>query len=255
MIRPELLQRQRWVIAWAAFSLLTTGMVVVGGFRHFSAVPYWDMWGGTIQFYFNVMEGDSSVWWAQHNEHRPVLARLLFWIDFYFFDGLSIFLIITNYLLTAMAALVFWLFLRDMQPGQAVTGREIATGLLITAWLFLWCQSENFTWAFQSQFFMAQLLPLAALLWLARSMHNTRWSFTLACLLGVLSAGTMANGVLALPLMFCCALILRLPPLRSAILFGLSVVVITIYFDEFTLKLIDDGSALGEWSAIALIKE
>lgn len=233
MIRPELLLRYKWVIAWAAFSLLITGMAIVGGFRHFSAVPYWDMWGGTVQFYFNVMDGDSSVWWAQHNEHRPVLARLLFWIDFYFFDGLGIFLIVANYLLAALAALVFWLFLRDLQQEQAATEREIATGLLITAWLFLWCQSENFTWGFQSQFFMAQLLPLAALLWLARSIDKTPLSFALACLLGVLSAGAMANGVLALPLMLCCALLLRQSAQRCAILLGLSALVLGAYFYDY----------------------
>ncbi|MGD4365427.1 hypothetical protein QT713_22860, partial [Xanthomonas citri pv. citri] len=42
----------------------------------FSPVPFWDMWDGGLGFYVRQMT-DVSQWWAQHNEHRIVLSRIL----------------------------------------------------------------------------------------------------------------------------------------------------------------------------------
>jgi hypothetical protein len=68
-------------------------------------------------------------------------------------------------------------------------------------------QKENLTWAFQSQFFLAQLLPLCAFYYFSRAISQATFGFDflLSCLLGFLSSLTMASGLLALPFlcMFC----------------------------------------------------
>src|SRR5690606_760666 len=73
-------------------------------------------------------------------------------------------------------------------------------------------------------FFMAYWLPLLGFLTLARTGGNQpgKGTFAAAALLGVLSGLTMANGLLALPLMVVQGLVMRLSPRRVATLAGLA---------------------------------
>ena len=149
-----------------AFSLsaVIVALAVAGAFQHHSPVPYWDMWNGYLQFYMNATDGMIESWWAQHNEHRIVLARLLFFVDIAWFGGLGYFLIATQLLMIAAAAALWVSILREQVVGaHRVAHRtpRVVFACATTAVLFLWMQHENLTWAFQSQFFLVQLLPLA----------------------------------------------------------------------------------------------
>lgn len=206
-------------------------LAVIGGVRSYSPVPYADMWNGYLNFYIRILEGDWSAWWAQHNEHRILLARLFFWVDLHFFDGKGWFLILVNYMLVGTSCLVFARIIRE-QVGK----RDRWPTLFVTAILFLWTQHENLTWGFQSQFILAQLIPLAALHCLhlaARTEQKTTREFVLATALGVVSIATMANGILTLPLMSILAMILRMSWKRCAVLIGSSIGSILIYFSNF----------------------
>ncbi|MBB1077547.1 hypothetical protein HUU62_24390 [Rhodoferax sp. 4810] len=216
------------------FSVCIVGFAIVGGIRNYTAVPHWDMWDGTLLFYSNIENGNYYDWWAQHNEHRIVLARLLFWIDYRFFGGLNVFLIIANYIIVGFSAFVFWLILREVTEEKTVSSREAIFSLLMTSWLFLWAQENNLTVGFQSQFILAQLLPLCSLFWLAKSVTTGgRRDFIIACIFGVLSAGAMANGVLALPLMFIYALLLKQGIARTSVLLLLAACTNTLYFYNY----------------------
>lgn len=219
---------------FAGFALWMVGLAVVGAVRTYSPVPFWDMLDGTLGFFMR-LDGGNSEWWMQHNEHRILLARLLFWADFKFFDGANWFLIAFNYFLLGGSALVFYRILRAAAATEKPATEEILLGLFLTAWLFLWTQKENMTWGFQSQFILAQLLPLCGLYWLHKSLagiHSKR-HFLIACGFGVASAGTMANGVLALPLMTFYALVTRQNRLRTGILFSLSAAMLFLYFHDY----------------------
>src|SRR5690554_6179984 len=161
---------QLWLLTgFALITGMSLALAILGGARAYTPVPFWDMWEGTLPFYLDVQSGDKGIWWAQHNEHRIVLSRLLFWVDISVFKGAGLFLTIMNYVLAALAVAVFLKIGRERwrsldptpQPSGAWHGWLL--GMLLCVWLFHWMQWENFTWAFQSQFFPAQLVPLCAL--------------------------------------------------------------------------------------------
>lgn len=212
-------------------AMVFVALAIIGGIRGYSPVPFWDMWDGYLGFYVKVMSGDVSAWWAQHNEHRIVLARLFFWLDFVLFSGQGWFLVVINYLFQAVVCLVFWTIWKEIKDEK-----HNWIGFFLIAWLFWWIQKNNLEWGFQSQFILAQLLPLAALYFLHRSVHAemglNKW-FVLAVALGILSTGSMANGVLALPIMTLYAMLTRLGLRRIAILGGASILMLGLYFFDY----------------------
>ena len=193
-------------LSFTSMAALFVALAIAGAVRAYSPVPYWDMWSGYLPFLDQAASGDWTVWWRQHNEHRILLTRLLFWMDLRWFGGASWFLLAANYVLIALGAVLACKILRELPvpPGRDADMHALMAFAVI--WLFFWSQWENLTWGFQSQFIMAQMLPLAALYMLYRSLKGGSATFALACLLGLMCAGTMANGILALPLMTAYAL-------------------------------------------------
>ena len=192
---PKFIERQ--FIFFLAFVFVV--LAIIGGVRAYSPIPFWDMWDGYLGFYNLLSEGDWSVWWSQHNEHRIVLSRILFWIDFYLFRGQVWFLIAINYILAGLTCWIFWQCCKLL----GISGEKWIAPIIIVA-TFSWVQYQNFTWGFQSQFFLAQLLPLAALVEISRATSDPkchRYHYITALFLGVLSIGSMANGILTLPLL------------------------------------------------------
>ena len=204
---------------------------VIGTVRNYSPVPWWDMWDDYIGFYLRAHAGVWGAWWAQHNEHRIILARLFFWIDIKYFHGNGIFCLVVIYVFALAVGLIFAKIWREQSQGQ-----DLYILLFVEAWIFCWMQQENFTWAFQSQFILAQLLPLAALYFLHLSLarpNKTEIYFAAATVCGILAVGSMANGVLALPAMAVYAVMTR--NLRRATFFvALSVIEIVFYFQNFS---------------------
>jgi hypothetical protein len=215
-------------LAAAVFIILA----IIGGIRSYSPVPFADMWNGYLDFYIQAVEGNWGAWWAQHNEHRILLSRIFFWLDLHFFEGRIWFLLVVNYALTAATCLVFSLAIREQTQG-----RQQWLVYFVTAWLFSWAQHQNLTWGFQSQFIMAQLMPLAAFYCLHRAAEperKTTGAFILAVTLGLASTATMANGILAMPLMTLLAMLLHMSWKRHAVLIAASICSIALYFQGYS---------------------
>lgn len=223
------------VVASGVVAGLMVIFAIIGGVRNYSAIPYWDMWGGVVGFLLKVKEGDHSIWWSLFNEHRIVLARIVFFIDSKFFDGLNYFSIVVNYVLLALAGFVFILFLNNLNYREAVGCRRYFVFIFtLISWVFLWTQSENMHWAFQSQFILAQMLPLVAMYALAKSVEtNCSKYFIFAVFMGILSVGAMANGVLCFPIMFAYALYFRIGIFRIGFLLFAAVLFPLVYFYDF----------------------
>lgn len=204
-----------------------------GVYSNYHAVPVWDMWNGYLEFYFRSRDEGWPVWWEQHNEHRIALAKLFYWVDVHFFQGNLIILFALNFVFSFLAFITFSLVLRGVIGPQRIV--PLCFGVsLFAALCFSWLQNENYTWAFQSQFHMAYLLPLWAFLALAKSHQaQSRLWFVAALTLGVLSIATMANGVLALPLMLVLSLVLGLNKKQVASLIGVTCIALYMYFHDY----------------------
>jgi hypothetical protein len=228
------------------FAILFVGLTIVGGFKNYSSIPYWDMWNGYLGFYTKFSSGDWSALWAQHNEHRIVLARIFFWLDIRYFHGQGWLLIIVNYLLLSFATAVI------VMAGKKLLKQREDQYLLwfLVAWMFFWSQHDNLTWGFQSQFFLAFLLPLVSILLLWQSHQSSKSDvlyFNLSLLTGVACVGSMANGVIAIPLLFVYSLFLKVSWRRSLLLFIFSLLFLSLYFHGYQ-------SQPGHGSLITVIK-
>lgn len=219
--------------AGLALALVFAVLGIIAGARAHSPVPFWDMWDGSLGFYMH-QQVDASAWWAQHNEHRIVLARALFFLDLKYFGGQAVFLLIVNYLLAAvMFGLLAWCASRIATP---VTTSMKITMAVILGLAFLWTQENNLTWGFQSQFFLAQLLPLVGLVLLWKSSlpgQRRHWWFAASLGVGVLAAGSMANGVVASWLIFAGCVIGRQGWRRSGLALLVAIAVCALYFHGY----------------------
>ena len=190
------------------YSIYYVTLAIAGGIRQYSPVPHWDMLAGYLFFDSIIQDAPWTAWFMQHNEHRIFFSRLLFWIDIHVFQGKSWFLISMNYSLILLCYITFSKFLSSRTTKSF---RYLHPFML--AWLFTWSQNENLTWGFQSQFFMAELFPLLSMYFLYKSSrletHNrTSIYFYTSLLFAFAALGTMANGILALPIMAVCTLAL-----------------------------------------------
>lgn len=224
----------RLAVAIGIFFLVAA---IVGAVQNFSPVPFWDMWDGYMLFMVRVAKGDYAAWWTQHVDHRILFSNLLFWIDHKVFAGTLWFLIVGNYVLT----LCIWLVMRKLATliivgADCTLRRNLVSGVMLGL-LFCWIQNENLTWAFQSGMYAAILFPALAF-WLyyhsevqAGYMRHTL--FGLALVTAVVAAGTMINGLAALPIMLVLGLVWKSTKTRVTIIAMIFAAVVTLYFRGF----------------------
>ena len=220
-----------YFVSFAVFFFLTTAY---GTFLHYSPVPFMDEWDAYLDFYMRVASGDISAWWSQHNEHRFIFSRIFFWTDMSIFDGKMMFLLIANILLALGLFACFFLIIKTLFPVK--NDKHIRYILIgITAVLtFSWVQHENFAWGINIHFFAAYLFPMIAFCLLAASkIKDSVILFIMAVLAGIISAGTMANGVLSLPLLALLSIILGLSRFKISCLVVLSGLIIYLYFFSY----------------------
>ena len=164
---------------------VTLGMVVEG----WSPAPFWDQWD-------NLVSGRPVTWaWLvlQHNEHRLLLPRLIFWLDHWLAAETNKVDFAASVLIqAALVVLLAWLALKD-----SVSSRVDAVWVwgLCLVFLFWATQYENFLWGFQVQFFGVGLAAAATFAVVARE-PATALGAASAVLLGAAAAYTQASGVL-----------------------------------------------------------
>jgi hypothetical protein len=200
-VTPRAARAARIAIATFYFVSLAAGValgmkVVVDGY---SPVPFADFWS-QFDFIERAVRGDIGLGdlWAQHNEHRILLARLQFVVDYRFFGGTNVFLfasiVASCLLLAATFAAAVWLDTRDwlLTLGMAAVA---GTSTMSSAGI------ENLNWSFQVAFvqvFLFAVLAIAAVVAAARTASSRR-RLLLVCA-AALAAGaatySMANGML-----------------------------------------------------------
>jgi len=222
-------------LALALFPLVFFGLMVVGLVRWYTPVPFWDMWDAYLAAYIqSLLEDDWRIPFGQTNEHRIWFSAILFYIDLTFLEGRSLLLVPMNAILVLCIWLTLALIARRLLKDNLGLWPVVALGL--GPLCFSWLQEQNLSWGFQSQFFVAYLFPLAAFACLAMSFDSPRsrgW-YLAALLFGLASLGTMANGILVMPLLVAMLLVMPRPDWkRAAIIFVLGAVAITLWFQGY----------------------
>ncbi|MBV8211585.1 MAG: hypothetical protein JO133_16135 [Burkholderiaceae bacterium] len=223
------------VAASVCVALSAVGIVL----KH-SAIPDNDMWIAYVDFYLNAASGNLSAWWAQLNEHRLVWSHLLYWIDLRFLHGTLWVTVGANFLAMAASWACFARLNRELAFDGHRTGESVVVSSLLAMLLFSYIQSGNIWSTFNIHFFLACLLPSLAFICLAlaapaddRTATGSRSWFAVAFLLGVASIGTMANGVLVLPIMVAMARMARQSALRVVVLAAAAALCLVAYFHNF----------------------
>jgi hypothetical protein len=217
------------LIPLAFFAVMTVGLV-----RWYTPVPFWDMWDAYLAAYIDYLDSDWRSLFVQANEHRIWFSEVLFYLDLTFFEGRSLLLIPVNGLLAVLMWATFAAIARHLLKDRP--GLWPVTALALGPLCFSWLQEQNLSWGFQSQFFVAYLFPLAAFACLAMSRRRGQAWFIAAVLFGLASLGTMANGLLVLPLM--CVMLLALPrpaPGRAMIVAVIAAAGIFAWFQGYFL--------------------
>ncbi|MDX3986184.1 MAG: hypothetical protein QHC88_13110 [Achromobacter sp.] len=189
-------------------ALFFAATAIVGAILWFSPVPFWDMWDGTVVFHFQRQTDGLNAFFGQANEHRILWSKILFWADDALIGGMNYLLITANVVLMIAIWATFAICARQLGSGNRRAA--FLAAMLIALPCFSWLQAENINWGYQSQFFLAYLLPLLALLSMGQWMRSRHSSWYIgSVVLGIASSLTMANGLLALPLLIAMMLLNR----------------------------------------------
>lgn len=241
----------------AAIPVLFFSLVMAGVIRAYTPVPSWDMWDGAVQFYFDTRDGVRGALTHQHNEHRIVFSKLLFWLDIHYFGARAVFLAAAHIVLGLLIWGTFCAVARPLIADRRLWA-ILCCGLGVFS--FSWMQQENFTSAFQSQFFAAVLFPLLAFACLAMTAAARRpWLWFAAAIAGgVASLGTMVNGLLAFPLLVIMQIALgawmprRIVLIRALILTTIGIAAVALWFRTYTFPDAAEAPALGDILVLAL---
>lgn len=200
--------------------------------RGYSPVPFADFW---MQFDFieRALRGEVGIddFWAQHNEHRIVVARLQFLLDYGVFGGANVFLFVaialSSLALAGLFAVAVYLDTRERLLAFG-TFAVAAASTMSTAGV------ENLTWAFQGQFvqvFLFAALSVLSVVAAARSRIDRRrtWLTALTAFAGIAATYSMANGLFAWPIVVGLALAIRLERRLTATLALVGALTIATY--------------------------
>ncbi len=224
-------------LSWAiSFFLLQLILLILALKNNFSKVPFWDMWNGGLEWYLNLPKNGLASYFEQHNEHRIPLARLLFWLDFTFFKGFGVFLIVVN---VVLALILCALLFRASRAGIETDGTssKSALGVALCALFGLsWLQSENFAWSFQSEFFLAYLVPLLTFVAYSKALKFGGFWTAITLLLGFISAFTMSNGLIVLPLLLIATLLIRHYRSLPLMLLSMTAFCFVVFFQGYNLN-------------------
>ena len=200
---------------------------IIGVLRSYSPIPRGDHWHGYLGFYADLLDGKYSVWFENFNEHRPILPRVLCWLDFRYFGGRFVFLIAANLVILCCVIAILIAYLRKLTDNKST---QFVIGAVICIMAVSWLQFFNLAGGWGgAQWFTAMLLPLVAFYCLARAQEQRRF-FWLSLVAGFASAWSMGNGILVLPLLLMLALCVGLKTARIAMLAITSAATIALYF-------------------------
>jgi hypothetical protein len=234
-------------IAFALVYILVLTLGVALGVRiivdGYSPVPFNDFWA-QFPFIERGMRGEFGLadLWAQSNEHRILVARIQFLLDYRFFDGTNVFLFVSIatscLLLAATFATAVWLDTRDWLLALGTLAVAGTSALPLAG-------VENLTWAFQVQFvqvFLFATVSILAVVVAARSAVALRQAIGsgVAAIAAIAATYSMANGLVTWVVVVLLGIVLRLERRLTAALAIVGIVTLATFLWRFEFS--TDGS-------------
>lgn len=189
-VRAMLKDPGRFVVSAACLLVLILGVIIairsIEAFYIISrAIPIIDQWDQPTLSDFNAF---SAI--KQHNEHRILFPRIIFFIDNLLWGGRNN----LNYIVIFGCVLASYLMLLILAARAGIEKNRLtwAAGLLLalSAWPI---QIENFAWGFQTQFVGVYTAGLGAIIAICATSAGTS-SALIAMLLSGVAVYTMASG-------------------------------------------------------------
>lgn len=212
--------------AIGAVTLLFTLLVTI---RSYSPVWMSDQWAFGLELTANGGHYPLRLLWAQHNEHRIPILKIFSLADIYFFHGRNLSLYAWNWIAQLT---MFGLSVYAIRRLGNLSSWQFRTLVGYVAFCeFNPNQLENFTWGFQSAFFMAFFFSLLAICCLAfysqrtdqRTGNNRGVLLSLCVVAAFLAECNLASGLIVWAILPFCVVMLGLPRtlLRPLLFFGI----------------------------------
>ena len=194
--------------AFAVFIVVDSVRTVA---RIYAPLPWFDAWATfeLLQAWTDHLASPLAILFAQHNEHRILVPRLLFFADIIWFHGLGQIGLVAIFLVQTLHAALFLWVLGTARP---IARGRWAVGGVVVALMFSLGQAENFSSEFQVAFVCVFATATASFLFFARA---ATWPAgrggALVCSFAavLVSAFTMANGIVAAAVLVAMALLAR----------------------------------------------
>jgi len=191
-------------------TIAAVGYLVV---RSYTCLPFWDLW--SVSIFLAGPKPSVLQWlWAQHNEHRIPLSKIVLLLDYRLFHGMDIFPLCCIFLAQLMLLSVLLYAFAAVGRMRGAVWRA-AAGISAVC-LFSTAQWENFVSGFQVAFFLVGLFFSLAMLAVLRSgahdgvPRGTQWKrAALAVLAGAAATYSLANGIIVWPIMTLVAVLNR----------------------------------------------
>lgn len=188
--------------ATLALGLYIASSTVAMVLATWSPLPFGDQWDELV----SIRDVTWSWLISQHNEHRILIPRLVFWADRRFFGETNVIEFALNLVAPGLLACLLVLIANAGRPLNLI--RIAWTSGLALMFVFWAAQWENFTWGFQIAFFLVVLFAATAF----TTMVLLPASFSSLCvvlLIETLATYTNANGILIAVLMVPLAMLLK----------------------------------------------
>lgn len=223
-----------WLIL--ALGLGTVGFTAFLVVISYTPAPYLDHWAFLHLFAQHKGSISLSVLWAQHNEHRMVFPKLLYFADLYFGAGQNILLLVMIFVLQLLHLSVWG----EIFQNCGFSGVSWRTAFGIAAFcLFCPNQYENFVWPTQVAFLipvLALTTALAALLRLGQTSQSRAARIKALLLLlfsAVVGSYSLAHGILVWPLLLIGGMVLRLPLRLLGLLCVAGAITVGLFFVHY----------------------
>jgi len=177
-------------------SALPIGLLLILLNTYAVDIPHWDQWS-IIYLFEKYYNGDLTFndFWHQHNEHRLIFPKLIFFGLGLLSKYNVLYEIATNVI---MAFLMYLLIIWHINKNKYILGIEQSYQWL---WIFMSCfvfclsQFENWLWGFQLQWFLNTLSVVAGA-FLISNYRITPLSFAGLCFCGIVSTFSLSAGIL-----------------------------------------------------------